>query len=468
MKPPLPHSYWVEPGRLLAGEHPAGSGEAATRDRVSKLQAAGVRAFIDLTEPGERPDYAALLAPDVIYENHPFRDHSVPRAQQQMQAILRSVQQYMDEGAVYVHCRAGIGRTGLTVGCWLREQGLAPSQAIERLNQLWQQNARSAQWPSVPETDEQEAYVLAWRPVGSAPQADKPTAAGDASQSLRQYYRGCLGGMAVADAFANSDAAAPAGWTDDTAMTLCVAESLLARRGFDGRDQLERFRAWSRDPARFGAVATARLRPAVSSVLARAVWNRSAVLGTHDPAQIDPSPLPRCAAVALFSSGQPGVAASLGADVARVTHQAPVLVDACRLLSAMIAQALCGAAQEQLLDAARHCGGTPLRAEVLDLAATWGASTGRRRPPAGVLGVLDAAVRSFIREADFEAGLQRVLQSRNPDRDAVCAVYGALAGAFHGEQAIPSAMCEQLPNLSTVWQLADQLHDNGSALHAAL
>ena len=29
-------------------------------------------------------------------------------------------------------------------------------------------------------------------------------------------------------------------------MTLCVAESLLACKGFDGRDQLDRYRAWAR------------------------------------------------------------------------------------------------------------------------------------------------------------------------------------------------------------------------------
>ena len=33
MKPPLPHSYWVEPGRLLAGEHPDG-GDASAHARA--------------------------------------------------------------------------------------------------------------------------------------------------------------------------------------------------------------------------------------------------------------------------------------------------------------------------------------------------------------------------------------------------------------------------------------------------
>jgi ADP-ribosyl-[dinitrogen reductase] hydrolase len=36
------------------------------------------------------------------------------------------------------------------------------------------------------------------------------------------------------------------GWTDDTAMAICLAESLLARGGVDERDLLERFLRWHR------------------------------------------------------------------------------------------------------------------------------------------------------------------------------------------------------------------------------
>src|SRR2546423_12547022 len=38
----------------------------------------------------------------------------------------------------------------------------------------------------------------------------------------------------------------PGEWTDDTAMALCLAESLLARDGVDDRDLLERFLRWYR------------------------------------------------------------------------------------------------------------------------------------------------------------------------------------------------------------------------------
>ncbi len=164
MIPPLPNSYWALPGRLLAGEHPAGENDAATRRRVDLLLAAGVRSFIDLTWSGEMPSYSALLPRKALYHNLPIPDHSVPQEPARMREILSTLAQALSgKDAVYVHCRAGIGRTGMTIGCWLREQGNAPDAAMETLNRLWRQNARAARWPWIPETPEQEAYILDWQ-----------------------------------------------------------------------------------------------------------------------------------------------------------------------------------------------------------------------------------------------------------------------------------------------------------------
>jgi ADP-ribosyl-[dinitrogen reductase] hydrolase len=77
-------------------------------------------------------------------------------------------------------------------------------------------------------------------------------------------FRGCLFGLAVGDAVgttvefrARGDfesltdmvgggpvELAPGEWTDDTAMALCLATSLVERDGFDARDQGERYCRW--------------------------------------------------------------------------------------------------------------------------------------------------------------------------------------------------------------------------------
>ena len=51
MKPPLSNTYWVEPGRLLAGEYPAGDTQGRTTKRLERLLAAGRHLF-------HRPDAA--------------------------------------------------------------------------------------------------------------------------------------------------------------------------------------------------------------------------------------------------------------------------------------------------------------------------------------------------------------------------------------------------------------------------
>jgi ADP-ribosylglycohydrolase len=77
-------------------------------------------------------------------------------------------------------------------------------------------------------------------------------------------FRGCLLGLAVGDALGTALEFSPPGtfapihdivgggpfdlkpgeWTDDTSMALCLAESLIEKRGFDPIDQLERYLRW--------------------------------------------------------------------------------------------------------------------------------------------------------------------------------------------------------------------------------
>ena len=167
---PHPNCYWLVPGRLLAGEHPGALDAAKVPERVDALLDAGIRQFIDLTEEGERPaPYAATLrersAAQGIRASHwrfAIRDLGVP-APALMRTILDTIHTAMVAGEpVYVHCWAGVGRTGTVVGCLLRESGLTAEEALGVIARKWQTMEKRDSHPNSPEWPTQFAFIERW------------------------------------------------------------------------------------------------------------------------------------------------------------------------------------------------------------------------------------------------------------------------------------------------------------------
>jgi protein-tyrosine phosphatase len=166
---PFPNAYWVLPGQFLAGEHPVEFSDIVTLARLTSLLDAGVQTFVNLTEERERmPNYAAVLhdlaqARQVNLEvlRMPIPDRRVPSVE-----LLKSILDVIDDSLarhkpVYVHCFAGIGRTGTIVGCYLKRHRRATTQdVIERISKLRRQMPFGGE-PS-PHTPEQIQLVENW------------------------------------------------------------------------------------------------------------------------------------------------------------------------------------------------------------------------------------------------------------------------------------------------------------------
>jgi ADP-ribosyl-[dinitrogen reductase] hydrolase len=473
---PIPNSFWIEPGRLLAGEYPGSPSSEESIERLEVLVEAGVSYFLDLTQEGELPGYAHLLTqirqdpassgralPGLTHARWPIEDHGLPDSDELMRDILDDLDRALGAGhLVYVHCRAGIGRTNTVTGCWLRRQGLAGPAAIKRLNRLWKANARSATWSRVPEFH-QEQFVLNWQePATDAAPKPAPvrklrgigeqqryagavygTACGDALGALVQG-RKAGSFTAVTDLAAGGTLKLPRGaWTDDTAMFLCLAHSLLDKNGFDAAHQAEKYWDWHQEGLLSATGQPLGKVAAISKALAATRWSGNPFSGPHDPKLWDAESLVRVGAVVLYARRAPLQAIEWAADASRVTLQSPGVLDACRYYAAVLLAALKGTGKQDLaLEAGRILGRNytkPLKPEIASLAQSTILPTnapGIATPT--VLAALHRVLWVLSETSDFREGLIKVV-NLGGHSDVQGALFGQLAGILYGLEAIPAA-----------------------------
>jgi len=160
---PTPESYWVEPGRLLAGKYPVPRHDA-TNVRLSLLQAAGVTLFLDLTQEHELDPYAHLVDGSALHVRMPIRDMDVPSPEQMRRTLDLIDRELERKGRPYIHCYGGAGRTGTVVGCWLVRHGLDGEAALQQITAL--RAGSVALSLDSPQTDEQRAMVRGWSEPG--------------------------------------------------------------------------------------------------------------------------------------------------------------------------------------------------------------------------------------------------------------------------------------------------------------
>jgi len=166
---PIPNSYWAT-SSLLACEYPWSP--YTPTPKLNALLRAGVRTFIDLTEADELSPYLPHLSslasmqgidPTTIeYYSFPIPDRCLPKSRDYMRSVLTVLADNEKRGRISaVHCRGGIGRTGVVVGCWLVESGRVGcgEEALGRIAMEWRTVEKCKRFPHSPETGPQFEFV---------------------------------------------------------------------------------------------------------------------------------------------------------------------------------------------------------------------------------------------------------------------------------------------------------------------
>jgi len=170
---PILNSYWVRPGVFLAGGYPGASYDKRVRQDLRRLLLVGVALFLDLTQEGEYglEPYASLLLEDanalgrsVEYRRMPIPDMETP-THEEMTHVLDTIDSALEANhAIYLHCFAGMGRTGTVVGCYLVRHGVDGKEALSEIAHL--RRGAVDWWDRSPVTPAQRAMVREWPAEG--------------------------------------------------------------------------------------------------------------------------------------------------------------------------------------------------------------------------------------------------------------------------------------------------------------
>ena len=165
---PIPNTYCVVSGQFAAGAYPCLEDSECAREKLRSLLEYGISVFFDLTERDELEPYSDILTHEAgkfgtvtEFQKCPLGDMTTPSSEM-MTKVLDAIDASIKAGkVVYLHCAAGLGRTGVVVGCYLVRHGMSGEEALEEIPRLRRRDRPNDTMIS-PETESQRRMVLDW------------------------------------------------------------------------------------------------------------------------------------------------------------------------------------------------------------------------------------------------------------------------------------------------------------------
>jgi ADP-ribosyl-[dinitrogen reductase] hydrolase len=290
------------------------------------------------------------------WHNLPIRDVSVPDAgfEQSWPADAARLRTLSDAGAnVLIHCRGGLGRAGMVAARLLVERGADPDEAMR--------DVRAVREGTI-ETPDQESWVR----QGSKAEVPAP---GREADGIRDRAMGALVGLAVGDAVGTtlefwpkpdyaplSDmvGGGPFGleagqWTDDTAMALALANSLLAYPDLDPADLMTRFVDWHENGSYSCTGTCFDIGNTARTALGHLTRTGDPIAGSTDPRAAGNGSLMRLSPVAIRHWRDRDKLKAVAMLQTRTTHGAAEAVEASALFADILADAIAGKTRAEIL-----------------------------------------------------------------------------------------------------------------------
>ncbi len=163
-----PKLYWINgpwPGRLAISARPRGGDWL--EDEIAGWRRSGVDTIVSLLTPQENKDLelskepALSQARGLLFVSLPVQDRGVPSSWDEASHIVAKASEMLRQGRnVAVHCRQGIGRSGMIAAALLIKEGSAADHALKVISE--------ARGLPVPETPEQVEWVREFSKRGSS------------------------------------------------------------------------------------------------------------------------------------------------------------------------------------------------------------------------------------------------------------------------------------------------------------
>jgi ADP-ribosyl-[dinitrogen reductase] hydrolase len=291
---------------------------------------------------------------------------------------------------------------------------------------------------------------------------------------LENKLQGCLLGLACGDAVGASVEFLPRGrfkpltdmlgggkfqlkagmWTDDTSMSLCLAESLIICKGFDADDQMQRYLRWIDEGYYSSKDYAVGLGKTIINSLFRYRKTGNPYSGRTESRYSGNGSLMRLAPIAIYYQNNLLEACKYASLSSQTTHASAECIQACQYFCHILLNAFIAENKYQVFESRTN----------LDLACLTSIvscdfmkkSVDEIKGSGFVLESLEAALWAFWHTNNFK---DAVLAAANlgDDADTTAAICGQLAGAYYGIDHIPVEWLRKLHRKNDIQNLVIKL-----------